>query len=356
MAQNATTDPSEVTELISIFKQWDMQALPISGGEPGIGFAINGSERVYALNKRGVFPEEYVALRYLTYLKIDQNYFTGPLPAFVGNMSVLMVLSIAINSFSGPIPKELGNLKELTVLSFGSNNFSGTLPPELGNLVKLEQFYMDSCGLSGEIPSTFAKPINIWASNIPSSGKIPAFIGNWTKLTALRFQGNSFEGPIPASFSQLTSLNSLRISDIYYVSSSLDFIRNLKNLTDLVLRNTLINGSIPTYFGQYQDLQILDLDFNNLTGELPSSLFNMSSLTYFLSGPLPSQKRNQLQTIGLSYSYFSGSFPPWVTTISQLNLVVNNFTFNSSNITGIFHAIEIPHDMQTSQSSVEDHK
>ncbi|PQM40261.1 putative LRR receptor-like serine/threonine-protein kinase [Prunus yedoensis var. nudiflora] len=81
--------------LISIFKQWDMQALPISGGEPGIGFAINGSEfekpennpaitcdctydknttchitklRVYALNKRGAFPEEFVALRYLTYL------------------------------------------------------------------------------------------------------------------------------------------------------------------------------------------------------------------------------------------------------------------------------------------------
>ncbi|CAL2261204.1 unnamed protein product [Prunus armeniaca] len=44
MAQNATTDPSEVTALFSIFKQWDMQALPISGGEQCIGFAINGSE------------------------------------------------------------------------------------------------------------------------------------------------------------------------------------------------------------------------------------------------------------------------------------------------------------------------
>ncbi|CAL9017149.1 unnamed protein product [Prunus brigantina] len=50
----------------------------------------------------------------------------------------------------------------------------------------------------------------------------------------------------------------------------------------------------------------------------------MSSLTYLflgnnsLSGPLPSQKSNQLQTIDLSYNYFSGSFPSWVTTISQL--------------------------------------
>ncbi|KAM1138354.1 hypothetical protein ACFX2B_035850 [Malus domestica] len=372
-AQNATTDPSEVRALNSIFEQWDTQA--VSGlwnisGEPCSGSAINGTDfedqnnnpaivcdcsydnnatchitklRVYALNKRGVFPEEFVALRYLTLLKIDQNYFTGPLPAFIGNMSALTELSIGINSFSGPIPKELGNLKELTQLAFGSNNFSGTLPPELGNLVKLEQIYMDSCGLSGEIPSTFAKLTNmqtLWASDSPFSGKIPDFIGNnWTQLTSLRFQGNSFEGPIPTSFSQLTSLTSLRISDIYNGSSSLDFIKNLKSLTELKLRNALITGTIPSDIGEYQSLQTLDLSFNNLTGQLPSSLFNLSSLTSLflgnnsLSGPLPSQKSDELQTIDLSYNFLSGSLPQWVTTRLQLNLVVNNFTFDSSNIT-----------------------
>ncbi|RXH98812.1 hypothetical protein DVH24_011137 [Malus domestica] len=372
-AQNATTDPYEVRALNSIFEQWDTQA--VSGlwnisGEPCSGSAINGTNfedqnnnpaivcdcsydnnatchitklRVYALNKRGVFPEEFVALRYLTLLKIDQNYFTGPLPAFIGNMSALTELSIGINSFSGPIPKELGNLKELTLLAFGSNNFSGTLPPELGNLVKLEQIYMDSCGLSGEIPSTFAKLTNmqtLWASDSPFSGKIPDFIGNnWTQLTSLRFQGNSFEGPIPTSFSQLTSLTSLRISDIYNGSSSLDFIKNLKSLTELKLRNALITGTIPSDIGEYQSLQTLDLSFNNLTGQLPSSLFNLSSLTSLflgnnsLSGPLPSQKSDELQTIDLSYNFLSGSLPQWVTTRLQLNLVVNNFTFDSSNIT-----------------------
>ncbi|BFG28331.1 hypothetical protein CerSpe_146040 [Prunus speciosa] len=373
MAQNHTTDPSEVRALNSIFEQWDMQAMPrlwnISG-DPCSGSALNGTEfegpanpsifcdctyeknttchitklRVFALNKRGVFPQEFVALRYLTVLYevfptpsllfglsqftfsyrrhrvIDQNYFTGPLPAFIGNMTALTSLSIAQNSFSGPIPKELGNLKELTLLSFGSNNFSGTLPPELGNLVKLEQLYIESCGLSGEIPSTFAKLINmqtLQASDVAFSGKIPTFIGNWIKLTELRFQGNSFEGPIPTSFSQLTSLNALRISDISNVSSYLDFIRNLKNLTELVLRNALINGSIPSDIGEYQSLVTIFLGNNSL------------------SGPLPSQKSNLLQTIDLSYNYFSGSFPPWVNTTSQLNLVVNNFTFDSSNITSL---------------------
>ncbi|KAM1031816.1 hypothetical protein PS2_035300 [Malus domestica] len=371
-AQNPITDPFEVRALNSIFEQWDTQAVPglwnISG-EPCSGSAINGTAisspdinpaivcncsydnnatchitqlKVYSLNKRGVFPEEFGALRYLTFLWINQNYFTGPLPAVIGNMSALIVLSIRINSFSGPIPKELGNLKELTLLSIGTNNFSGTLPPELGNLVKLEQLYVDSCGLSGEIPSTFAKLTNmqvVWASDNPFSGKIPDFIGNWTQLYHLEFQGNSFEGPIPTSFSQLTSLNYLLISDIYNGSSSLDFIKNLKNLTELGLRNALITGTIPSDIGEYQSLKTLDLSFNNLTGQLPSFLFNMRSLTSLflgnnsLSGPLPSRKSNQLQTIDLSYNFLLGSFPHWTTTIPQLNLVVNNFTFDSSNIT-----------------------
>ncbi|KAL5577706.1 hypothetical protein UlMin_019405 [Ulmus minor] len=348
-AQNATTDPSEVSALNSIFQEWDAQAVSLwnISGEPCSGSAIDGSEfersennpaitcdcsynnsrtchitqlRVYALDKRGVIPEEITALKYLTFLKIDQNFFSGPLPAFIGNLSALKLFS------------------------FGSNNFSGTLPPELGNLVKLEQIYINSCGLGGEIPSTFANLQNMrimWASDSPFSGKIPDFIGNWTKLTSLRFQGNSFEGPIPSSFSQLTSLNSLRISDIYNGSSSLDFIKNMKNLTDLVLRNALISGSVPSDIGEYQSLNILDLSFNNITGQLPSSLFNTSSLTYLflgsngLSGNLPSQKSNELQNIDLSYNFLSRQFPSWVTSTQQLNLVANNFTFDSSNITDL---------------------
>ncbi|CAK7335850.1 unnamed protein product [Dovyalis caffra] len=297
--------------------------------------------RVYALDKTGVIPEVLTSFKYLTFLKIDQNYFTGPLPAFIGNLTALKGLSIAHNAFSGTIPKELGNLKELTSLSFGVNNFSGTLPPELGNLVKLEELYINSCGVGGEIPSTFAnlKGMRVlWASDDPFTGNIPDFIGNWTGLTSLRFQGNSFVGPIPSSFSNLTSLNSLRISDLSNVSSTLDFIKNLKKLTDLTLRNALINGSIPSDIGEITTLNILDLSFNNLTGQVPSALFNLSSLEYLflgnnsLSGTLPNQKSDRLRNIDLSYNYLSGTFPSWVASNLQLNFVANNFSFDSSNI------------------------
>ncbi|GKV44298.1 hypothetical protein SLEP1_g51490 [Rubroshorea leprosula] len=258
-----------------------------------------------------------------------------------GLMKGFYFTALAHNALSGPIPKELGNLKELTLLSIISNNFSGTLPPELGNLVKLEQLYISSCGVGGEIPSTFANLVNMqimYASDNPFTGKIPDFIGNWKKLTSLRFEGNSFEGPIPSSFSKLTSLNSLRINGLSNVSSSLDFIRNLKNLTDLILRNALITGGIPSDIGELQSLQKLDLSFNNLTGQIPNALFNISPLAYLffgnnsLAGTIPSQKSENLMNIDLSYNFLSGSFPSWVDTNIQLNLVANDFTFDKSNI------------------------
>ncbi|GLT51806.1 hypothetical protein SLA2020_251880 [Shorea laevis] len=366
-AQSATTDPSEVSALNSIFQQWEIQAPPNSwniSGDPCNGAALSQYDfnnlaiacdcsfnsattchitrlKVAALNKRGGMPEELLAFKFLTHLELHQNYFSGPLPAWIGNLSKLQSLSIFMNAFSGPIPKELGNLKELTYLAFSFNNFSGTLPLELGNLVKLEQLYIDSCGVGGEIPLTFANLLNMQEmclSDNPFTGKIPDFIGNWTNLKLLRLEGNYFEGPIPSSFPKLTSLESLRIIGLSNVSSSLDFIRNLKNLTSLILRNALITGSIPSDIGELQHLQNLDLSFNNLTGHIPSALFTISSLQYLLlgnnslSGTLPSQKSENLMNIDLSYNFLSGSFPSWVNTIRQLNLVANNFTFDKSNV------------------------
>ncbi|CAI9290104.1 unnamed protein product [Lactuca saligna] len=374
-AQTPRTVPSEVRALNSIFQQWDVQ-IPNTewniSGEPCSGKAL-GSDfdnenrvaaiqcnctfdsnttchiiklKVSQLNRQGVIPEELAALTYLAVLKIDQNAFTGTLPPFLGNFSAMVVLSLAHNQFSGPIPKELGNLKELNMLAISSNNFSGSLPPELGNLVNLQQFYLDSCGAGGEIPSTFANLQNMivmWASDSPFSGKIPDFIGNWTKLVSLRLQGNNFEGPIPATFSNLTLLTSLRISDLQNFSSSLDFITNLRNLTDLVIRNALVSGPIPTNINRLEKLETLDLSFNNLTGTLPQTLMNMSSLLSLflgnnsLSGSLLPEKSARLQNIDLSYNELSGSFPQWVIPSwampnLQLNLVANNFKFDSTNI------------------------
>ncbi|GJS45284.1 probable LRR receptor-like serine/threonine-protein kinase isoform X2 [Tanacetum coccineum] len=372
-AQTARTDPSEVRALNTIFQKWDIQ-IPRNlwniSGEPCTGTALGPDFdkdynnpsiecnctfdsnttchitklKVSQLNRQGLILEEIAALTYLAVLKLDQNAFTGTLPTFLGNMSAMVILSLAHNQFFGTIPKELGNLKELAMLAVSSNNFSGTLPPEIGNLPKLEFLYLDSSGIGGEIPPTFANLRDMrvmWVSDSPFSGKIPSFIGNWTKLLELRIQGNNFEGPIPAGFSNLTSLT--RISDLQNVSSSLDFIVNLTNLKDLIIRNALVSGPIPSDIIRLRNLTILDLSFNNLNGSLPQTLMNMTSLISLflgnnsLSGSLLPDKSASLLNMDLSYNELSGSFPGWVTPTwstadLQLNLVANNFKFDSTNI------------------------
>ncbi|KAM3302729.1 putative LRR receptor-like serine/threonine-protein kinase isoform X1 [Capsicum chacoense] len=361
---NTTTDPSEARILNSIFQRWRISATnqwnisgelcsgaaidstSISDFNPAIKCDCSANNRtlchitglkVYALDVRGEIPDELWSLTFLDDLNLAQNYLTGTLSPSIGNLTRMKWLTFGINALSGEIPKELGLLTELESLSFGTNNFSGPLPSELGDLTKLTQIYINSAGVGGPIPLTFAKLQSldtVWASDNAFTGRIPDFIGNnWSNVTALRFEGNAFEGPIPTSFSNLTSLTDLRISDLSNGSSSLDFLRNMKSLSKLVLRNNNISGPIPSNIGEYQSLSLLDLSFNNLTGRVPDALFNLTLLTHLflgdnkLTGTLPAQKRQSLQTIDLSYNELSGSFPSWINGPNlQLNLVGNNFT------------------------------
>ncbi|XP_058070908.1 uncharacterized protein LOC131219940 [Magnolia sinica] len=366
---NATTDPSEVRALNAIFQHWGRSASNEwnRSGEPCNGIAVNSSTisnpgiicdcsfnggstchitqiKLQGLNVIGPIPEELQNLTFLTNLDFSQNYITGPLPAFIGNLRSMRYFSVSINALSGSIPKELGNLRNVISLGISSNNFSGSLPPELGNLTSMQELYMDSSGLSGEIPSTFASLRNmqiLWASDNQLTGRIPDFIGSWN-LTKLSMQGNAFEGPIPSSFSNLISLTDLRLSDVSNGSSSLSFIENMTSLNNLVLRNNMLSGTIPSTIGKYQLLMQMDLSFNNLSGQIPDSLFNISSLVYLflgnnnLSGTLPSQKSNTLLNVDLSYNQLSGSFPSWVSEGGlNLSLVANNFVFDSSNSSGL---------------------
>ncbi|XP_072961941.1 probable LRR receptor-like serine/threonine-protein kinase At1g56130 isoform X1 [Typha angustifolia] len=369
-AAQPKTDPSEVVALNTILGRWGKKAQSTwnISGEPCSGAAIDNTEidnnpvfnpgikcdcsfdnqttchivklRVYALNVVGPIPLELQNFTYLNNLDLRQNYLFGPLPAFIGNFSAMLYLTVGINSLSGPIPKELGKLQNLISLGLGTNNFIGSIPPEFGNLTSLEQLYLSSSGLSGDLPSTLSRLKRmriLWALDNDFTGKIPDFIGSWTNMTDLRFQGNSFQGPIPSSLSNLVKLTSLRIGDIINGSSSLAFISNLTSLSTLILRNSKISDTIPN-FATFTSLQKLDLSFNNITGQLPQPLFNLSSLVYLflgnnsLSGSLPVQKSTSLVNIDLSYNQLSGSFPSWASQNNlQLNLVANNFMIDSSN-------------------------
>ncbi|XP_047063677.1 probable LRR receptor-like serine/threonine-protein kinase At1g56140 [Lolium rigidum] len=374
--QTARTDPGDAAALKAVFAKlrlplfaWDMSVDPCTGQatdntgidsippiNPGIKCELctgTGntsvcritSLKIYALDAVGPIPKELWKLTALTNLDLGKNYLTGPLSSLVGELTAMQYMSLGINALSGSLPKELGNLTNLVSLSISSNNFGGSLPPELGNLAKLEQLYIDSAGFTGPLPSSLSKLTNmrtLWASDNDFTGLIPDYIGSWTNLTELRFQGNSFQGPLPATLSNLGQLTSLRIGDIVNgSSSSLAFLTNMTSLTTLVLRNCRISDKLVSIdFSNFTRLGLLDLSFNNITGQVPQTLLNLSSLIFLflgdnsLSGNLPSSIGSSLKNLDFSYNQLSGSVPSW-TKKSQLNLVSNNFNVDSSS-TSIF--------------------
>ncbi|XP_071682406.1 probable LRR receptor-like serine/threonine-protein kinase At1g56140 [Lolium perenne] len=369
--QTARTDPGDAAALNAVFAKLGQKALSTwnISGDPCTGAATDNTNidnnppfnpaikcelctatgntsvcritrlKIYAMDAAGPIPEELWNLTALTNLDLSQNYLTGPLSSLIGGLTAMQYMSLGINALSGPVPKELGNLTNLVSLSISSNNFSGSLPSELGNLPKLEQLYIDSCGLTGPLPSSLSRLVNmktLWASDNDFTGVIPDYIGSWTNLTNLRFQGNSFQGPLPATLSNLGQMTNLRIGDIVNGSSSLAFLTNMTSLTTLVLRNCRISDRLVSIdFSNFASLSLLDLSFNNITGQVPQTLFNLTSLRFLflgnnsLSGSLPSSIGSSLKNLDFSYNQLSGSVPSWAKN-SQLNLVSNNFTVDSS--------------------------
>lgn len=69
-----------------------------------------------------------------------------------GLMSGLSWLSMNDNDMTGPIPTELGNLVNMTRMSFKDCMLTGTIPSELGRMTILENLSLETNLLSGTMP------------------------------------------------------------------------------------------------------------------------------------------------------------------------------------------------------------
>ncbi|KAG2632545.1 probable LRR receptor-like serine/threonine-protein kinase At1g56140 isoform X3 [Panicum virgatum] len=325
--QAARTDPIEAAALNTILGRWGWKATRSPAwnisGEPCSGAAVDDG---VGLDGNSEFNPG---------IKCDCSFNSN-------TVCHITMLSLGFNPFSGPLPKELGNLTNLNLLGISLDNFSGGLPEDLGNLSKLEQLYIDSSGFSGPFPSTFSKLKKLKilrASDNDFTGKIPDYFGSLTNMEDLVLHGNSFEGPIPASLSNLTRLTNLIVGDIVNGSSSLAFISSLTSLSTLILRNCKLSGNLGAVnISKLANLILLDLSFNNITGQVPRSILTLDKLEFLflgnnsLTGSLPDVKSVLLKNLDFSYNRLTGRFPSWTTESDlHLNLVANNFVLDSTN-------------------------
>ncbi|GKC18657.1 probable LRR receptor-like serine/threonine-protein kinase isoform X1 [Tanacetum coccineum] len=82
-------------------------------------------------------------------------------------------------------------------------------------------------------------------------------------------------GTISSSINELKFLTSLELQD-NNISGELPDLSNLVNLQNLNVTRNKFSGSIPTSWDQLSNLKYLDLSSNNLSGKIPEKLFSAS--------------------------------------------------------------------------------
>jgi Leucine-rich repeat (LRR) protein len=151
-------------------------------------------------------------------------------------------------------------------------SFYGALPSSIGNLKMLSTIDLESCNFVGSIPNSMA---------------------SLTQLKFLDISHNKLNGSIP-NFSMCKNLTTVRLSNNYLSGEIISAQwEKLLNLETLELRSNLLNGNIPDSLFSLPSLQMLDLSYNQFSGQLKEFSNASSFLEYLfldnnhLEGPIP---------------------------------------------------------------------
>ena len=202
-------------------------------------------------------------------LDLGDNQLSGSIPASLGNLANLLSLSFWDNQLSGSIPTSLGNLANLTELYFGNNQLSGSIPASLGNLANLTWLGLENNQLTGSIPSSLGSLTNVtyWAlQDNQLTGSIPSSLGSLTNVTWLGLSRNQLTGPIPSSLGSMTNLVHLYLHDNDLSGSIPPELGQLGSLRELYLYNNRLDGSIPDSLCEFEDTINPQQSGVNLTG------------------------------------------------------------------------------------------
>ncbi|KAM6565060.1 hypothetical protein CsatB_025058 [Cannabis sativa] len=201
------------------------------------------------------------------------NGVYGEIPSGVGDLINLEELTLSRNRLSGKMPNELGKLKNLKVLDLSLNSFDGEIPTTLSNLSELIKLDLSSNGFNGRIPESCKglEKLEFLDLSFNSFGNfgVPLFLGEMVKLKEVYLSGNKFGGKIPNIWENLEGVLRIGFSGMDLegsIPSSMAI--HLKNLSYLGLDNNKLEGIVPMEFGVLPLLNEINLENNNLSGNV----------------------------------------------------------------------------------------
>ena len=145
-------------------------------------------------------------------------------------------------------------------------------------------------------------------------------------VTELVLSENDLSGTLPPELGDLAQLRRLVLDDNQLTGPIPPELGRLGQLTKLDLQRNSLNGTIPPELGKLAQLTKLDLQRNSLNGTIPAELGALSRLDSLLlhrnelSGPIPAALANlgSLRTLLLAWNQLSGSLPPELGNLGNL--------------------------------------
>ncbi|XP_050377955.1 probable inactive receptor kinase At4g23740 [Argentina anserina] len=124
----------------------------------------------------------------LQILSLRSNVINGQFPSDFSNLKNLSFLYVQFNNFSGPLP-DFSAWKNLTIVNLASNHFNGSIPESISNLTQLSALNLANNSLSGEIPDLEVPRLQqLSLANNNLSGSVPKSLQRFSRAV---FEGNS---------------------------------------------------------------------------------------------------------------------------------------------------------------------
>ena len=197
--------------------------------------------------------------------------------------------------------------KSIVSITLGTNNLQGRFPTEIFMLPNLEQLSLFGndeleVSLDGIENAENLRSLILDGTGLASLDGI----GKARSLTELNVRNNKLKGTLSDELSRLINIESLDISKNAFEGPIPYWINNLPSLSTLLASNNNFNGPLPD-FGNFGSLSVIDLSFNNLYGEIPSTFLKS------LSG-------SDKVVVDLSNNRIDGSIPRELSRLSRLTI------------------------------------